>query len=84
MQKQRNVKIEHAGKVIYEASLPGAAKNKKGQYIRELMQQADELLPDTVLCELHYQQQGAKGWAVWYYCIGDENAYLIPPEKLKP
>lgn len=77
MQKQRNVKIEYAGTVIYEASLPGAAKNKKGQYIRELMTKADELLPTVTDCVLHYQQQGAKGWARWSYTTGCDNAYML-------
>lgn len=77
MQKQRNVKIEHAGRVIYEASLPGAAKNKKGQYIRELMTRADAMLPVATDCELHYQQQGAKGWARWHYTTGHDNAFML-------
>lgn len=74
--KQRNVKIEHNNTYIYEDSLAGAAKNKKGQYIRELMEKADTLLPIGTQCTLYYQQQGAKGWARWSYCIGDGSAYL--------
>lgn len=77
MQKQRNVKIQANGNIIYEASLPGAAKNKKGQYIRELMSKADDLLPSGTDCGLYYQQQGAKGWARWAYTTGSDTAYQL-------
>jgi sugar/nucleoside kinase (ribokinase family) len=74
--KYRNVKIEYVGEAIYNETLKGAAKNKKPEYIRELMEKADSLLPNGSECVLYFQQQNAKGWAEYWYVTGSGSALL--------
>lgn len=75
--KSHNIKILVNDSVIFEENRKGGNKSKKNQYIRGAAETADLYLLEGESCVIHYQQQGAKGWAVLEYTSGSENVHQV-------
>lgn len=76
--KTHNIKVIYGSNEILNENRQGGSKAKKKEYILNAVKDVDSLLSTGEYIEIHFQQEGAKGWSKWSYIVGEKELNKIP------